>query len=121
MIDVQRVRVVDDFITGGHRLLIMGRDRVTGGRVYLARSGETIGFGENEDIGDRGILLPEGVLDEVCRQHLGVTAPTTATERHLLDVVAVRDRTLTLVERLVGDLLAPPPEPRNEVVPRHIQ
>lgn len=103
--NIERVGVLEDFVRAGHRLLIVGRRPPAVGRYWF--TGATVDgaarwepLTENVDFGRVvGIPLAEGMLDAICEAHLGIAAPTPATERHLLDAIATRDRLLTIIGR----------------------
>lgn len=46
-----------------------------------------------------GFTFPEGALDAIVHEYLKIAAPQQATERHLEDAMAVRDRLLTMAEK----------------------
>lgn len=98
--EIEKVHIVEYFATMGHTVAVIGREYGQP-RMVLAASGEWEPLGEvssiNVDV--PGIRLPEGALDAIVAAHQGVTAPTPALERHLVDALEVRDRLLTLVER----------------------
>lgn len=91
-----RVHLYEDWQTGGWRILV--RARTVPGGPYLGWRAD----GQWEEIKEGGespgVLVPEGVLDKVVEQYLKVRAPTQATQDHLVDAMAVRDRLLTLIE-----------------------
>lgn len=104
---VSSVFILDEFMTGGHRLIITGRN-FEGRPAYLNSDGEwepIHDYGATNDEGAQvgtmppGISLPAGVLDAIVAKATGTTPPQAATERHLNDAIAVRDRLLTLVEQ----------------------
>jgi hypothetical protein len=104
---LDKVHVLEDYRTLGHRLLVFGRG-LNFGRCWLDGDGEWHEITEDGaiapgggEMGERlpGIYLPAGALDAVVSAYHGTTAPQPATERHLEDAIAVRDRLLTLVEK----------------------
>lgn len=104
---VDQVLLLEEFQTDAHRVIALGRGH-QGTRYYLdGTTGwqpitEGGAYSEGGGVmGDRppGIYLPHGVLDAIVTQHHRTTAPQPATERHLEDAIATRDRLLTLVEK----------------------
>jgi hypothetical protein len=98
------VRILEDWPTGGHRIIVRGRAAVGGPMSVLRADGSWEELTENRgaynpDPTGYGILLPEGALDAIVAEHLKVAAPNQSTERHLEDAIGVRDRLLALVER----------------------
>jgi hypothetical protein len=101
--NIETVRIIENFQTAGHTLVILGR-APGGPRAILRADGgweEVTEQMANRDPGDYGIKLPEGALDAIVHEHLKVAAPSTATADHLADAAGVRDRLLGLVERIV--------------------
>lgn len=89
------VHIIDEFMTASHRLIVLGRDH-EGRRCILTGAGEWEPVREGSD--HSGIYLPEGVLDAIVAKYRGTTPAQPATERHLDDAIAVRDRLLKIVE-----------------------
>lgn len=105
--EVQSVHVLEDFQTEGHRIFVLGRDGERR-RCFLGADGEWHPItemyahgGDGPSVGHHpdGIYLPRGVLDAIVAKHTRTTAPEAATERHLEDAMAIRDRLLALVEK----------------------
>lgn len=99
---IERVLILDEFQTMGHRIIVLARPYPGAPTAYLKGTGEWEAIEENARFPatpDFGIVLPEGALDAIVSKHLGVAAPTPATERHLTDAIMVRDRLLALVEK----------------------
>lgn len=100
---VERVHVIEDWATMGHRVIVRGRPYPGAPASCLRADGEwepiTEGSRPNPSGEGFGFTLPDGALDAIVAEHLKVAAPQPATERHLSDAIAVRDRLLALVEK----------------------
>lgn len=102
-VNVERVLVVDDYVTMGHRVVVVGRPHPGARPAHLKGDGTWQDIEESVSVPDDiGFRFPEGVLDAIVQEHLGVAAPQPATERHLTDAIAVRDRLLCLIEEGTG-------------------
>lgn len=96
----EEVRILDDWPTGGHLVYVLGRIYPGGPRGILHADGRTVvAVEEGALLPEPTARFPEGVLDRIVEAH-GRTAPQPATERHLEDAIAVRDRLLGIVDRL---------------------
>lgn len=98
---IEQVRIVENWQTRGHVVVILGRSHPGAPRAWLKPDGQWEPLREDAystDVGDMGIVLPKGALDALVHEHMKTSAPNDATERHLLDAVAVRDRLLAIVE-----------------------
>jgi hypothetical protein len=109
-VSVERVVIEENWATQGHRIWVIGRAHPGAPTALLQAPAPG-------DLGPRWetlytaaatqqttvptIDLPAGALDALVAAARGVQAPHPATERHLDDAVAVRDRLLGLVEGLV--------------------
>jgi hypothetical protein len=100
---IQDVHIFPDWARLGHRIIVRGREYPGAPAAILKADGSWEPVRESGAIdpeaGDYGIRLPEGALDAIVAKHLEVAAPHPATERHLTDAIAVRDRLLALVEK----------------------
>ncbi len=90
MLGVEQVHIQDDYMTGGHRLYLLGRPFNDGRRHLLEADGCTWTPLE-EDLAnpEPTIRLPEGALDRIVAEHRGTTPTQPATERHLEDAIKV--------------------------------
>ena len=93
----EAIHILPDWMTMGHRLVIQGRIW-DGKRAWLNGDGEWIELTEADQLSPLGIRLPEGALDAIVAKHTSTRPPQAATERHLEDACAIRDRLLTLLE-----------------------
>lgn len=101
-----KVNLMEDWQTGGWRILIRGRGGPGEPYSYLREDGrwETVEEGAGfADGAAMGVLVPEGALEEIVRQFLKVKEPQQATQDHLKDAIGVRDRLLAMVERTVKE------------------
>lgn len=100
---ISRVHIVEDFQRMGHRIIVIGRQYPGEPTSYLKADGTWEPVQEGAYIApdhhNIGFYMPEGILDAICQKHLGIEAPTPATERHLTDAQATRDRLLALIEK----------------------
>lgn len=97
---IERVHIVEDWARMGHHLVILGREHPGARRGWLRADGGWEPLTENTQTDTEiGFRLPEGALDAILAEYAKVAAPHPATERHLEDAVAVRDRLLALVEK----------------------
>ena len=99
---IERVHIIEDFQTMGHRVIIAGRQYPGATPSYLTADGEWEPITEistSIDPGDIGFRFPEGALDALVSAARNVTPTVPAIEQHLADAIAVRDRLLTIVER----------------------
>jgi hypothetical protein len=97
---IERVHIVDDWQRMGHQVVVIGRAHPGAPSAWLTADGEWEPLKEAAMPGDPiGFRLPEGALDAIVDAYAKVAAPHPATERHLTDALAVRDRLLALVEK----------------------
>lgn len=84
---------------GEKRLIVLGYEYSGAPRGWLKADGTWEPFKEGMLMpDDMGFLLPPGVLEAIVAA-AGDIAPEPATERHLQDAIAVRDRLLALAEK----------------------
>jgi hypothetical protein len=97
---IERVYIGEDWARMGHQLVILGRQHPGAPRAWLRADGEwePLQEGAQQD-STVGFRLPEGAMDAIVAAYAKTAAPHPATERHLEDAVAVRDRLLALVEK----------------------
>lgn len=105
---IERVVIQENWQTRGHLVWVLGRDH-PGAPTSVLQAPESGAFGPRwEPITEPAVNggdvvatidLPEGALDALVAAARNVQAPHPATERHLDDAIAVRDRLLSLVER----------------------
>jgi hypothetical protein len=97
---IDQVFIQDDWMRNGHWLVILGRPMPGAPRHWLRADGEWEPLVEGAQVEQSaGFRLPEGALDAIVSAYAKVATPHPATERHLEDAVAVRDRLLALVEK----------------------
>lgn len=97
---IERVRIVENFQTLGHQVVVAGRPHPGAPMHYMTPTGEWVRISEGAMLpSDIGFKLPEGALDAIMREYLKVAAPNEATGQHLADAVAVRDRLLAMLEK----------------------
>lgn len=102
---IEDVRIIENWQTRGHQILILGRAHPGAPRSYLGADGQwheiTDSMVAQPAPNDLGIVLPDGALDAIVHEHLKVSAPSTASADHLKDALGTRDRLLGLVERII--------------------
>ena len=97
---IERVHIVEDWQRMGHQVVILGRHHPGAPTCWLTAQGEWEPLKEGSMPGDPiGFKFPEGALDALVNAYAKVAAPHPATERHLTDALAVRDRLLAMVEK----------------------
>lgn len=95
-----RARIEDDFPRRGVKVWVYRDDS----RPAVLRLDET-GLERWDELAigvdvEPTLVLPEAALAAIVAEAGNVLPPSAATDRHLTDAVAVRDRLLTLVERM---------------------
>lgn len=81
-------------------------ERTPGGTVhYVIDQGRLIGHGveRGEPMSEPTLRLPNGFVEILARALAGEVRVGGATEHHLKDAIAVRDRLLALIERRAGE------------------
>jgi len=111
---IERVLIVDEFQTMGHRVIVIGRPYPGAPTHYMLGDGTWEPVSENATPIDPshstvGFRLPEGALDAIVAEYQKVAAPQPATERHLTDALATRDRLLAMVEVAFRPTASMPP------------
>lgn len=97
---IERVHIAEHWPTGGHRVVVLGRAMPGAPASWLKADGTWEPVTENSHVDDTvGFQLPEGALDAIVAAAHATTTAQPATERHLKDTIAVRDRLLALVEK----------------------
>lgn len=101
-VTAERVVVTERFMQGDHVVLIMGRTPEGRRAWYDGQNWQAID--ENAAAPEQpGFVMPLGALEKLVAEALRVLPPNDQQERHLSDAVDVRDRLLTLVEKVVND------------------
>lgn len=83
---IERVRIVENFATLGHTVIVAGRPNPAGPMHFMTPTGGWV-------------KIPEGALDAIVHEYLKVAAPSEATAQHLDDAVEIRNRLLALIEK----------------------
>lgn len=96
---IDRVYIHEEWHRDVKRVVVLGRAYPGAPRGWLKADGTWEPLNEaatpDENV---GFVMPEGALEAIV-EAVGGTAPQPATDRHLQDAIAVRDRLLALVEK----------------------
>lgn len=102
---IEQVVIQDDWARRRHVVVVIGRAHPGAPRSILTTDGSWVPLAEQanvDGVGEGiGYAFPEGVLDAIVAQAQGTTPPVPAVEAHLADALAVRDRLLDLVDRVI--------------------
>jgi hypothetical protein len=97
---IERVYIQPDFARMGHYVAFIGRPHPGAPGAVLQQDGSWKPIEEGAVVQDwSGFRFPEGALDLLVAEYSKIAAPTPATERHLKDATAVRDRLLSMIEQ----------------------